>query len=75
MDFTLTETQTLLQDTANRLVRERYSFEERKKIIAAGSEFVVINFDGLAVVKDEIIKGVALTRDGQVIHPQLKDGA
>ena len=29
----------------------------RKKIIAAGSEFVVINFDGLAVVKDEIIKG------------------
>ena len=34
MDFTLTETQTLLQDTANRLVRERYSFEERKKIVA-----------------------------------------
>ena len=34
MDFTLTETQTLLQDTANRLVRERYSFEDRKKIVA-----------------------------------------
>jgi SNF2 family DNA or RNA helicase len=31
--------------------------KQRKKIIAAGSEFVVINFDGLAVVKDEIIKG------------------
>jgi SNF2 family DNA or RNA helicase len=29
----------------------------RKKIIAAGSEFVVINFDGLAVVKDEIMNG------------------
>ena len=37
MDFKLTETQTLLQDTANRLVRERYSFEERKKILAEGS--------------------------------------
>ncbi len=24
---------------------------------------------------DEIIKGIALTRDGQVVHPQLKDGA
>ena len=31
--------------------------KQRKKIIAAGSEFVVINFDGLAVVKDEIIAG------------------
>ena len=31
--------------------------KQRKKIIAAGSEFVIINFDGLAVVKDEIIKG------------------
>ena len=31
--------------------------KQRKKIIAAGSEFVVINFDGLAVVKDEVIKG------------------
>ena len=29
----------------------------RKKIINAGSEFVIINFDGLAVVKDEILKG------------------
>jgi len=31
--------------------------KQRKKIIAAGSDFVVINFDGLAVVKDEIING------------------
>ena len=29
----------------------------RKKIIAAGAEFVIINFDGLAVVKQEIIEG------------------
>jgi SNF2 family DNA or RNA helicase len=29
----------------------------RKKIIEAGSEFVIINFDGLAVVKDEIAAG------------------
>jgi SNF2 family DNA or RNA helicase len=29
----------------------------RKKIIEAGSEFVIINFDGVAVVKDEIMKG------------------
>ena len=29
----------------------------RRKIINAGCEFVVINFDGLAVVKDEIIAG------------------
>ena len=29
----------------------------REKIIAAGSEFVVLNFDGLAVVKDVVMKG------------------
>lgn len=29
----------------------------REKIIAAGSEFVIINFDGLAVVKDAVLKG------------------
>ena len=33
------------------------SAAQRKKIIEAGSEFVVINFDGLAVVKDEIANG------------------
>jgi SNF2 family DNA or RNA helicase len=31
--------------------------KQREKIINAGSEFVVINFDGLAVVEDAIIKG------------------
>jgi len=29
----------------------------RSKIIDAGAEFVIINYDGVAVVKDEIIKG------------------
>lgn len=29
----------------------------RKKIIAQGAEFVILNFDGLAIVKDEIIAG------------------
>tara|TARA_Y100001937_G_scaffold32229_1_gene46055 strand:+ start:3814 stop:5367 length:1554 start_codon:yes stop_codon:yes gene_type:complete len=29
----------------------------RKKIVAAGSEFVIINFDGVAVIKDEIMNG------------------
>lgn len=29
----------------------------RKKILGAGAEFVIINFDGLAIVKEEVIKG------------------
>jgi SNF2 family DNA or RNA helicase len=31
--------------------------KQRKKIIAAGSQFVIINFDGVAVVKEEIMNG------------------
>jgi len=31
--------------------------KQRKKIINAGSQFVIINFDGVAIVKDDIIKG------------------
>jgi SNF2 family DNA or RNA helicase len=31
--------------------------KQREKIIGAGSEFVVINFDGLSIVKDAIING------------------
>ena len=30
---------------------------KKRKIINAGSEFVIINFDGVAVVEDEIKKG------------------
>jgi len=33
------------------------SSDQRRKIINAGAEFVIINFDGLAVVADEIIAG------------------
>lgn len=29
----------------------------RKKVVAAGAEFVIVNFDGLAIIKDEIIDG------------------
>lgn len=39
MDFVPTETQTMLRDMADRLVRERYDFEERKKIIASDDGF------------------------------------
>lgn len=33
------------------------SAQQRKKIIEAGSEFVILNYDGVAVVKDEIAAG------------------
>ena len=29
----------------------------RKKVVASGAEFVVVNFDGLAVIKDDIVNG------------------
>lgn len=31
--------------------------KQRKKILDAGSEFVIVNFDGLAVIKDEVMQG------------------
>ena len=33
------------------------SAKQREKIIAAGSEFVILNFDGLAIVKNQIMDG------------------
>jgi alkylation response protein AidB-like acyl-CoA dehydrogenase len=39
MDFNLTDTQRMLEDTATRLMRERYGFEERKKILAGADGF------------------------------------
>ena len=36
--------------------------KQRRKIISAGAEFVIINFDGVAVVKDEIIAGHGCSR-------------
>ncbi|MBM3607858.1 MAG: pimeloyl-CoA dehydrogenase small subunit [Alphaproteobacteria bacterium] len=35
MEFKLTETQSLLQETALRLMREKYSFEQRKQILGS----------------------------------------
>ncbi|WP_224365547.1 acyl-CoA dehydrogenase family protein [Hyalangium versicolor] len=35
MDFSLTDTQRMLRDTATRLIRERYGFESRAKILAS----------------------------------------
>ena len=29
----------------------------RKKVVAAGADFVIVNFDGLAIIKDDIING------------------
>jgi alkylation response protein AidB-like acyl-CoA dehydrogenase len=39
MNFDLTDTQRMLQDTATRLIRERYSFEERNRILASPEGF------------------------------------
>jgi alkylation response protein AidB-like acyl-CoA dehydrogenase len=39
MDFSLSDTQRMLAETTDRLVRERYGFEERKKIIASPDGF------------------------------------
>jgi SNF2 family DNA or RNA helicase len=33
------------------------SSKQRQRLIAAGNEFVIINFDGLGVVKDDVIAG------------------
>ena len=33
------------------------SATQRKKILAAGTEFVIVNFDGLAIIKSEIMDG------------------
>ncbi len=48
MDFTLTETQSLLKDTAERLVREKYTFDERKKIVAADESYSKALWDEFA---------------------------
>ncbi|MEI9985360.1 MAG: acyl-CoA dehydrogenase family protein [Aliidongia sp.] len=39
MNFDLTDTQRMLQDTAARLIRERYGFEERNRILASTDGF------------------------------------
>ncbi|MFL5353030.1 acyl-CoA dehydrogenase family protein [Archangium sp.] len=39
MDFSLSDTQQMLRDTAARLIRERYGFEARAKILASADGF------------------------------------
>lgn len=39
MEFSLTEMQSLLKDTADRLMRERYAFEDRKNIVAGDKSY------------------------------------
>ena len=39
MEFSLSETQQLLQETASRLLRDRYSFEQRKAVLARPEGF------------------------------------
>ncbi len=36
MDFAVTETQDMLRDSVSRLLRERFTFDDRKKALAAG---------------------------------------
>lgn len=50
MDFTLTETQNLLKDTADRLVREKYTFDERKKIVSGEKSFSPALWDEFAAL-------------------------
>ena len=54
VQLTLSETQTMLQDTANRLLRDRYSFEHRKKILAGHGERLWNAFAELGLLGIEI---------------------
>ena len=54
MQLTLSETQTMLQDTANRLLRDRYSFEHRNKVLAGHGESFWNAFAELGLLGIEI---------------------
>jgi alkylation response protein AidB-like acyl-CoA dehydrogenase len=54
VQLTLSETHTLLQDTANRLLRDRHSFEQRKKILAGQGESLWNAFAELGLLGVEI---------------------
>ena len=50
--------QDLFKFAMHRTVAVAYgSARKRKEIIAAGAEYVVINFDGVGIVKEEIVNG------------------
>jgi alkylation response protein AidB-like acyl-CoA dehydrogenase len=61
MDFSLSETQRLLAETTDRLVRERYGFEDRKKIIAGPdgvsrpmwARFAELGLTGLGIAEEQ----------------------
>ena len=59
MQLTLSETQSMLQDTANRLLRDRHSFEQRKKILAGQSESLWNAFAELGLLGIEISEDCA----------------
>ncbi|HLZ66751.1 MAG TPA: acyl-CoA dehydrogenase family protein [Aliidongia sp.] len=60
MDFSLSETQRMLAETTDRLVRERYGFEDRKKIIAGPdgfsrplwAQFAELGLTGLGIAEE-----------------------
>lgn len=54
MQLTLSEAQTMLQDTANRLLRDHHSFEHRKKILAGQGEGLWNAFAELGLLGIEI---------------------
>jgi alkylation response protein AidB-like acyl-CoA dehydrogenase len=54
VQLTLSETQTMLQDTANRFLRDRHSFEQRKKIVAGQGESLWNAFAELGLLGIEI---------------------
>ena len=60
MDFSLSETQRMLAETTDRLVRDRYGFEDRRKIIAGPdgfsrpmwATFAELGLTGLGIAED-----------------------
>lgn len=60
MDFTLTETQSLLKDTAERLVREKYTFDDRKKIVSGEKSYSPELWDEFAALG---LLGVEISED------------
>jgi alkylation response protein AidB-like acyl-CoA dehydrogenase len=54
VQLTLNETQTMLQDTANRLLRDRHSFEQRNKMLAGHAPGLWNDFAELGLLGIEI---------------------
>lgn len=54
MDFSLSETQRLLDEAVGRLLRERYAFDQRRKLLAAGDGAIWAEFAALGLLGIEI---------------------